>query len=148
MDSISTSVSPSVSTLKRRGNNLNVFKDVWNNLQGFKDWYLKAKARIRPRLAYVCHIRSTADGQSLWVVRVGEDDGELQPHTYGTDDVPSVAALYYKADPGRPTVVFWHGNADQLGYASPRDCLCHRGSLIRNRPLPRDIHRALCIGLL
>jgi hypothetical protein len=33
------------------------------------------------------------------------------------DAPPRVAALYYlPASPARPTLVFWHGNADQLGW--------------------------------
>jgi len=40
-----------VSSSERRGNNLN----------GLKDFYMNAKARIWPRLSYVCHIRSTED---------------------------------------------------------------------------------------
>ena len=32
----------------------------WNNVKGFRDVYLKVKARVWPRLSCVCHARSTA----------------------------------------------------------------------------------------
>ena len=35
-----------------------------NNLKGLNDFHLKAKARIWPRLSYMCHIRSTAERPS------------------------------------------------------------------------------------
>ena len=41
---------PDRAASERRGNNLN----------GYKDFYLRAKARIRPLLSYMCHIRSTS----------------------------------------------------------------------------------------
>ena len=41
-----------------------------NTCKGFKDFYLKVKARICPGLSYMCHIRSTAASKLCGAVQV------------------------------------------------------------------------------
>ena len=60
-----------VSASERRG----------SRLKGFKDFYLKAKAKIWPCLTYMCHIRSTADTHTPYVYFSSEQRGRTPTDT-------------------------------------------------------------------
>ena len=46
-----------------------------NNSKGFKDFSLKAKARVWPGLSYMCHVGSTADEACLVAIVAGGSPG-------------------------------------------------------------------------
>ena len=61
-----------------------------DNLKRFQDFHLNAKARIWPRLPYMCHIRSTSEWERGGRVLVGEDN---PVHFSGQSIHPTVGNL-------------------------------------------------------